>query len=61
MTVMNTDFRDRARLLRRLAWTAAIATFLPHPGFPVDIRHNAKIDRDTLARWASRALQGASR
>jgi acyl-CoA synthetase (AMP-forming)/AMP-acid ligase II len=23
-----------------------------HPGFPVDIRHNAKIGREKLARWA---------
>ncbi|HET8818566.1 MAG TPA: fatty acid CoA ligase family protein [Xanthomonadaceae bacterium] len=33
--------------------TAAIGTFLVHPGFPVDIRHNAKINRETLARWAA--------
>ena len=37
--------------------TARIATFLPHPGFPVDIRHNAKIGRETLAAWA-RTQQG---
>ncbi len=24
-----------------------------HPGFPVDIRHNAKIDREALARWVA--------
>jgi len=24
-----------------------------HPAFPVDIRHNAKIDREQLSRWAS--------
>jgi hypothetical protein len=23
-----------------------------HPGFPVDIRHNAKIGRRALAEWA---------
>jgi hypothetical protein len=23
-----------------------------HPGFPVDIRHNAKIGREKLAEWA---------
>jgi acyl-CoA synthetase (AMP-forming)/AMP-acid ligase II len=33
--------------------TARIAAFLPHPGFPVDIRHNAKIGRETLAAWAA--------
>ncbi len=24
-----------------------------HPGFPVDVRHNAKVDYDELARWAA--------
>ncbi|MGY0800054.1 olefin beta-lactone synthetase [Lysobacter sp. A286] len=33
--------------------TAGIARFLRHPGFPVDIRHNAKIGRPALARWAA--------
>ncbi|MFW5829729.1 MAG: fatty acid CoA ligase family protein [Planctomycetota bacterium] len=33
-----------------------IAAVLPHPGLPVDIRHNAKIDRPALARWATRKL-----
>ncbi|MBI4061222.1 MAG: AMP-binding protein [Elusimicrobia bacterium] len=27
-----------------------------HPSFPVDARHNAKIDREALARWAARRL-----
>ena len=31
--------------------TAGIDTFLCHPGFPVDIRHNAKIGREKLAVW----------
>ncbi|GAB3345599.1 olefin beta-lactone synthetase OleC [Marilutibacter aestuarii] len=31
---------------------AAVDAFLRHPGFPVDIRHNAKIGRERLARWA---------
>ena len=34
--------------------TQTIKTFLAHPGFPVDIRHNAKIFREKLAVWASR-------
>ncbi len=33
--------------------TAAIVRFLRHPGFPVDIRHNAKIGREKLAVWAT--------
>jgi acyl-CoA synthetase (AMP-forming)/AMP-acid ligase II len=53
----------RATLLRELAalaesrpLTRGIATFLIHPGFPVDVRHNAKIVRETLADWAARRL-----
>ncbi|MBA2416643.1 MAG: AMP-binding protein [Geodermatophilaceae bacterium] len=37
--------------------TAMIRTVLYHRGFPVDIRHNAKIDRVALARWAARRLR----
>jgi len=37
--------------------TAPIKTFLIHPGFPVDIRHNAKIFREKLAVWAARQLK----
>ncbi|MBA2389692.1 MAG: AMP-binding protein [Geodermatophilaceae bacterium] len=37
--------------------TAAINTVLFHRGFPVDIRHNAKIDRVALAGWAARRLR----
>ena len=36
--------------------TAAIGDFLLHPGFPVNIRHNAKIFREKLAVWAGRQL-----
>lgn len=32
--------------------TAGIRHFFVHPGFPVDIRHNAKIGRAELATWA---------
>ncbi len=39
--------------------TAQIDTFLFHPGFPVDIRHNAKIGRETLAAWAATQLPDA--
>jgi len=45
--------------LRQLALghpdTAAIRRFHFHPGFPVDVRHNAKIHRLALARWAATA------
>ena len=34
--------------------TRDIKQILFHPAFPVDIRHNAKIAREQLARWAAR-------
>jgi len=53
--------RDHAALRRELRelgaafqHTRTIRRFFIHPGFPVDIRHNAKIDRERLARWAGR-------
>ncbi|MFD0278045.1 fatty acid CoA ligase family protein [Kitasatospora sp. NPDC127111] len=39
------------------ALTAGIEHFLRHPGFPVDVRHNAKIGRERLARWAGKRLR----
>ena len=51
---------DQTRLaeeLRALAMqhphTVPIGRILFHPSFPVDVRHNAKIHRLTLARWAA--------
>jgi len=38
------------------AITGTIKTFLFHPAFPVDIRHNAKIFREKLAVWAGGQL-----
>ncbi len=56
--------RERERIVEELreigaahAHTAAIARFRFHPGFPVDIRHNAKIGREKLALQA-RAIGG---
>ena len=34
--------------------TRVIARILYHPALPVDIRHNSKIDRAQLGRWAAR-------
>ncbi len=55
----STDSRNFARELRALALahphTAPIKTFYFHPRFPVDVRHNAKIHRLTLAQWAASA------
>jgi acyl-coenzyme A synthetase/AMP-(fatty) acid ligase len=60
--VAETAVRDSAearaltRELRALALqhphTAEIKVFYFHPQFPVDVRHNAKIHRLSLARWA---------
>jgi acyl-coenzyme A synthetase/AMP-(fatty) acid ligase len=33
--------------------TKRIQRVMFHPSFPVDVRHNAKIDRPKLAQWAS--------
>jgi olefin beta-lactone synthetase len=35
-----------------------VAAVLVVPEIPVDVRHNSKIDRTRLARWASRVLAG---
>jgi len=37
--------------------TAKVETFLFHPRFPVDIRHNAKIGREKLAAWVAKQLR----
>ena len=36
--------------------TKDIETFLFHPRFPVDVRHNAKIHREELKAWARESL-----
>jgi hypothetical protein len=39
------------------AHTGRIAHYLCHPAFPVDIRHNAKIGREKLAKWAASTVK----
>ena len=51
LKLLMAELRD---LAARHPHTRAIQRFLAHPGFPVDIRHNAKIFREKLALWASR-------
>jgi acyl-CoA synthetase (AMP-forming)/AMP-acid ligase II len=46
---IQTDLLQIAKSHSRLS---SIRTILFHPGFPVDIRHNAKIGREKLAKWA---------
>ncbi len=56
--VLKTSTKGRAlgRALRELTRDHTIAgritLFYFHPGFPVDVRHNAKIHRLTLTQWA---------
>ena len=51
---------ETAGQLRNLAAadprTRQIRTVLGHPGLPVDPRHNSKIDREALGRWAAEEL-----
>lgn len=48
---LTAELRD---LAARHLHTRPIQRFLVHPGFPVDIRHNAKIFREQLAIWATK-------
>lgn len=50
--------RELRALRSRADCTRDLDTFLRHDGFPVDIRHNAKIGREKLAAWAARRLPG---
>ncbi len=59
-----TDTRTLLPELRKLArkypLTEGITSFLVHPDFPVDIRHNAKIFREKLAKWAAKKIGGCA-
>lgn len=46
------DLLALQRLAASFEHTKAIQHFFVHPGFPVDVRHNIKIDRLKLAQWA---------
>ncbi|MEU3985785.1 fatty acid CoA ligase family protein [Streptomyces sp. NPDC026672] len=58
------EWRQLVSELRHLAAgqpvTQGLGEFLRHPAFPVDIRHNAKIGREQLARWATRRLASSA-
>jgi len=47
---------DLVQIAGKFHQTATIEHFLLHPGFPVDIRHNAKIFREKLAIWAQQKV-----
>jgi len=50
---MVSSLREQAK---RSEVTLGLEIFLCHDGFPVDVRHNAKIFRERLAVWADRTL-----
>ncbi|MFZ4538295.1 fatty acid CoA ligase family protein [Propionivibrio sp.] len=51
------DFFESLKVMgAKFAPTRGISHFLIHPGFPVDIRHNAKIGREKLTVWAQGEL-----
>jgi acyl-CoA synthetase (AMP-forming)/AMP-acid ligase II len=45
------------QMARKSQLTSTIEHFFVHPGFPVDIRHNAKIFREKLSLWAADELK----
>jgi len=54
---MTLGCRDQLKAIgRKHRGTAEVETFLFHPEFPVDPRHNAKIEREQLQAWASEQL-----
>lgn len=53
------DFRaELLALAKSHDYTKEIACILFHPSFPVDVRHNAKIHRLSLAKWAATKTAG---
>jgi len=48
---------ELAEIAARYEHTGSVRHFLYHRGFPVDVRHNAKINRKKLAVWASRRMK----
>lgn len=52
-TNLSAEFkRDLIELAQSSDYTLMIEDFYLHPSFPVDVRHNIKIDRVKLSRWA---------
>lgn len=52
-THLDSDFENELNnLAQSSTYTNAISDFFLHPSFPVDVRHNIKIDRTKLSLWA---------
>ena len=59
-TKMTEAFRRELLMLRDSTdFTKEIRNLYLHPGFPVDVRHNIKIDRNKLSEWAQECLTKA--
>jgi len=56
MTKQKRLIEELAEIASAHKLTKPIETFLVHPSFPVDIRHNAKIFREKLTVWAEKRL-----
>jgi olefin beta-lactone synthetase len=50
--------RELREIAKRFPHTSGIKLFYFHKKFPVDVRHNAKIHRLALARWAADGATG---
>jgi hypothetical protein len=48
---------EDASLVPELMASTGVTAVLFHDRFPVDVRHNAKIHRLTLAQWAAERLR----
>jgi acyl-CoA synthetase (AMP-forming)/AMP-acid ligase II len=59
-TRMSNDFfQELLRLKDTEEFTRSIVHFFLHPGLPVDVRHNIKIDRTRLSSWAQERLRSS--
>ncbi|MBT3218419.1 MAG: AMP-binding protein [Proteobacteria bacterium] len=47
---------ELSRMTQDTRWQDVVSEFVVHPCLPTDTRHNSKIIRDQLARWATRRL-----
>lgn len=57
-TKLTESFRKELDVLKESEpFTKEIQYFFLHPGFPVDVRHNIKIDRVKLSEWAQEELR----
>ena len=56
MPVLVIESETNASLAKTIVEEGHVKHVLFHKSFPVDVRHNAKIHRHTLKRWAEKQL-----